>query len=32
MKDFNFLMKNTNVESAVWNDGGTTVERQSSEK
>ena len=31
MKDFNFLMKNTNLESAVWNDGRTTVERRSTD-
>ena len=31
MKDFNFLMKNTNLESAVWNDGRTTVNRQSTD-
>ena len=31
MKDFTFLMKNTNLESAVWNDGRTTVNRQSTD-
>ena len=31
MKDFTFLMKNTNLESAVRNDGRTTVNRQSTD-